>query len=172
MKNKSNSKTVGSESQLTRINPTQKQVEAFKRKVDINPNGCWPYKGFVDKSGIGTARSKVGLETRNVRAHRLAMVIFGGINPLAKIVMRCPKCPSCVNPDHLTLGSMKDRYSNLEKKKIGRDSPSAKMTMEKAEEVRRIWSAGDKTQVQIAQQFQVSPSLVSMILAGKRWKES
>ena len=50
-----------------------------------------------------------------------------------------------------------------------RKSPATKLTMEKAEEIRRLISIGVKNKT-IAEQFGVVSSLISNIKAGKAWR--
>ena len=63
-------------------------------------NGCWIWARSVDRDGYG--RFKIA--GRTMRAHRVSYEAFVG-SAAGRLV--CHKCdvPSCVNPDHLVLGT-------------------------------------------------------------------
>lgn len=66
--------------------------------------GCWLWLGKVDRSGYGEV--SVGSHLR--RAHRVSYEAFAGPIPAGKMVLhRCDQ-PSCVNPDHLYVGTAKE----------------------------------------------------------------
>lgn len=44
-----------------------------------------------------------------------------------------------------------------------------KLTLEKADEIRRRYAIGDKTQEEVGREFGVTGSLVCMVVNGKKW---
>ena len=92
--------------------------ERMMAKVIIDKKGCWIFNGFINISGYGRVRNN-GFK---YLTHRLAWENRFGSIPDGLLV--CHKCdvPSCVNPDHLFIGTYKDNNQDAIDK--GRVNPS------------------------------------------------
>lgn len=81
----------------------------------VRPNlesGCLEWIGSTDGHGYGTLSAR-GLSRMPIRAHRLAWFsCFGAIPATMNVLHRCDN-PSCVNPDHLFLGTQKDNGQDM-----------------------------------------------------------
>lgn len=66
--------------------------------------GCWEYQGGIDRCGYG----KLCVSNRRLGAHRVSYAIHKGDIPDGNVVMHLCNNPSCVNPEHLVLGTQKE----------------------------------------------------------------
>lgn len=91
----------------------------FWEKVDKSKgeNSCWEWTRYKDKDGYGQLRFK----GRMYLAHRFSYMTYVGAIPEGMLI--CHKCdnPSCVNPDHLFIGTHLDNKRDCIKK--GRLNP-------------------------------------------------
>ena len=88
-------------------------VQRFAKKyIPVTESGCWIWIGASNPSGYG--QLKVGHQLK--RAHRVSWEFFRGAIPDGMMV--CHRCdvPSCVNPDHLFLGTARDNFRDCVEK--------------------------------------------------------
>lgn len=140
-------------------------------RYSISATGCWEYTGTRDRDGYG-----VFTHTRNkqVRAHRAAFEFHVG--QITDGQMVCHSCdnPSCINPDHLFLGSAfentKDMIGKGRKTSLcGERHPLAKLTESDVCEIRELRSDGHSLKA-IAFKFGITFQTVSEIHHHKTWK--
>lgn len=79
-------------------------------------DACWPWVGARDRDGYG----KAWHQGKSYRAHRLAYLLANGSIPAEMVVMHSCDNPPCVNPSHLSVGSVSD--NNKDKAAKGRSA--------------------------------------------------
>lgn len=143
----------------------------------VSPGGCWVYQGYTDSHGYGRFKIYVNgfkPKKRNYKAHRVAYAYYNGVDP--KELFVCHHCdnPSCVNPDHLFLGTAKDNTQDMISKGRkpsypGEYAPRALLTEDLVRDI--VWNieAGKSNKV-IAEELPVTHSQVSLIRLGKSWR--
>ncbi|HFD86883.1 MAG TPA: hypothetical protein ENJ35_04310 [Gammaproteobacteria bacterium] len=109
---------------------------------------------------------------KNVRAHRAAYMLFVGRIPEGKHVLHRCDNPSCVNPNHLFLGSHLDNMKDKTKKGRavslkGIKNPRAKLS---EADVREIRARKGTSQVDMAKEFGVSQAKICSVINFTSWK--
>lgn len=142
----------------------------FFRKVKKTPT-CWWWIGYRQPSGHGQ------MGTRNDKTeavHRISYRIHRGEIPKGMDVLHnCPggDNPSCVNPEHLWLGTQSDNDADKVRKNRqarGEDFPHSKLNKRKVEIIRNLYEKGIH-QNAIAKRFNVDPSVISRICRKYAW---
>src|SRR3990167_1677914 len=95
-------------------------IEKLKALSVVGMNGCHVFTGSTDKNGYG----RITFRYKKHRAHRISYKLYVGQIPDGMLV--CHKCdnPTCVNPEHLFLGTSLD--NNMDKILKGRDHNKSK----------------------------------------------
>lgn len=133
------------------------------------PNsGCWLWDASTTRGGYG----QYWRGRERWRAHRLSFWIYVGDIPPGKLV--CHRCdvPSCVNPDHLWIGSDRDNVLDTIRKgrRVVRVSGGEKHNWSKltARDVVAI-RADPRTTGEIARAFGVSLGNIRAIKSREIW---
>ena len=82
-----------------------------------NIDGCWVWCGGINKQGQGVVRH----QGKNWVTSRLAWTLIHGEIPKGMYICHTCDNPSCINPDHLWLGTPKDNTQDMIRK--GRRRP-------------------------------------------------
>lgn len=100
--------------------PAKRSLEdRLMEKVIPEPNsGCHLWLGAV-RSGYGVIGSGVGKKV--ALAHRVSWGLANGPIPAGLCVLHRCDVPSCVNPDHLFLGTIKDNSLDMVAKRRDRN---------------------------------------------------
>jgi hypothetical protein len=129
-----------------------------------NETGCRLW--VRGKNGTGYGNLIFG--GKSLLAHRAAYELAYG--PLADGMKVCHRCdtPACVNPDHLFAGS--HQANSDDKLSKGREARGVSHGMHRLTEVEiRKIRVDSRTQEEIAADYGINRSNVSMIKARKRW---
>lgn len=126
-------------------------------------DGCWEWQATKNARGYGMIRESRG--RLMLCAHRVAFELYVGSIPEGGIVRHKCDNPSCVNPDHLEMGSQSDNMNDWWQRGV---NARRKITKEQAAEIRQRYSVGNVYQVDLAEEFGISQSMVSAIVRGVR----
>jgi hypothetical protein len=146
----------------------EKAAERFWRKVDRS-GSCWLWTAAC--SGAGYGYFYVG--SRLVGAHRYSYELRNGPIPPGMVVMHSCDVPACVNPDHLSLGTARANSADAARKarqSRGSRHYNAKLTEGQVLDLRARYARGGVTQAELAADYGVNASLVSLIVARKCWR--
>lgn len=124
----------------------------------ITESGCWVWNKAVNACGYGIL--KRGL------AHRVSYTVFKGVIPNGMCVLHSCDVPSCVNPNHLFIGTHTDNMRDRSNKGRGN---LEKLSKSQVDEIRGLYANG-LTQYEIADKFDITQSNVSCIVNMKTWK--
>ncbi len=150
----------------------------FEQKIMPEPmSGCWLWDAYIYPAGYGQFR--ISPTSRSIGAHRAAWILYKG--PIPEGMMVCHKCdvPSCVNPDHLFLGTASDNMADAARKGRMNWKPGekcalpvrgahhmAKLTEADVIEIRRSADMG----VVLADRYGVTPTHITRIRQRKTWR--
>lgn len=111
-----------------RIEKCGTQLERFLSRFKVASSGCWVWQSHTDKDGYGILPATGAA----IRAHRFSYVIHKGLIPDGMLVCHTCDNPSCVNPEHLFLGTAKDNIQDMISKErdrmVGERNNKAKLS--------------------------------------------
>ena len=148
----------------------------WKRVNKGAADDCWVWTGAQGALGYGY----IGVGGRgNTRiVSRVSWVLhFGQIPPGLLICHKCDN-PSCVNPQHLFLGTLDDNAKDMMAKgrgnlsgqhMAGEKNGNAKLTQRAAEEIRAARARGEKYE-DIAARYGVNQSTIGYVVRGVSYK--
>lgn len=129
----------------------------FELAYKIDPlTGCWNWLKSLNRDGYGQQFHNGALRA----AHRVSYELHKAPIPNGKFLDHLCRNPRCVNPDHL------EPVTNAENIRRGR---TAKLSLDKAEEIRRLYRAGGINQTQLGKQFGVRQNVISKVISRQLW---
>lgn len=146
----------------------------YEKVIPVPESGCWLWTAAADDKGYG--RFQLGSGRRGtVLSHRFAYELRNGPIPAGLNALHKCDTPSCVNPDHIFLGTLQDNVRDMDRKgrrnnpmpKTQRGSAhyAARFTDQQVREIRR-----DARRVcVIAREYGVGHGSISTIKSGKSW---
>jgi hypothetical protein len=150
-------------------------IRKFHNLYDRGP-GCWLWFGGTDRDGYGV----IMFGRKTLTAHRVSYALVHGQIPPGMLVMHSCDVPRCVNPAHLSLGTIKDNNRDMTRKgRLKRPAPEflprgsrsaqAKLTALQVLKIRSRVMAGE-SQSKLAAEFGVSQATVNKIILRETWK--
>jgi hypothetical protein len=154
---------------------TSKDVNRFWSRVAITADNkkCWEWTGCKDRDKYGVISLKQGKVWRNSFCHRVSWELSKGEIPDGLLVLHTCDNPSCVNPNHLFVGTNKDNIDDRSKKgrqAKGEKNGNRKLTQAEVEYIRNCYAQGGVLQRELAAQFGVHQTQISMVILKKVWK--
>lgn len=151
----------------SRLGNCPKDIILNSISIDNNSK-CWIWKRSKTESGYGI----VCINGIKMRAHRLSYEVFN--NVIIGSLFACHRCdnPSCVNPEHIFLGTAKDNFLDMRKK--GRFNPkptigeSHKLSKLKKDDIPIIRDR-NLSYKYLMERFGISRSLIGNIRKGITW---
>jgi hypothetical protein len=145
-------------------------MKRFWSKVNVaGPDECWEWQAGRFSTGYG----QFYFDGQSRGAHRVAYLLeVGEIENGMSVCHSCDN-PLCVNPLHLWLGTPKENSQDMASKNRQRNQGYERATNVKLtwQAVRQIRSSS-KRQKDLAVEFGVSQSSISLIQRNEVWKES
>jgi hypothetical protein len=146
-------------------------LDLLASRSRLDASGCRLWTGRTS-GGYG----RLTVAGKPIRAHRLAFELARG--PIAADLCVCHHCdtPTCINTDHMFLGTHADNMADMRKKGRGRAGGSTKnagtangSAKLNDEAVRRIRSDMRPLRV-LAAEYGVAVGVLSNVRTGKTWR--
>ena len=149
------------------------ELDRFWEKVNKKDSiSCWEWNAGKYRGGYGHFRRLIDDKWKMYKAHRFSYELHKGEIPKGFLVCHSCDNPSCVNPDHLFLGSPKDNMEDMIKKgrkRFGVPKGSRCLNQELAEAIRADYGAG-MTYSELRKKYQTSKSQISRVVLRQIWK--
>ena len=162
---------------LFSLNLSDEQKESFLSKVAVTKNkkDCWEWTGAKKKKGYGNVR----INKKYYLAHRVAFWIANGDFQDKFLVCHICDNPSCCNPNHLMLGTVKSNSADMFRKNRqqsfknmarGEKNHNSKLRVSDILKIRNLYRSGIVNQYQLADMFNVSQPCIGQIIRRNSWR--
>ncbi|WP_341918621.1 HNH endonuclease [Polaromonas sp. YR568] len=155
------------------MNGSAKLTDSYldEKVVRLPFSGCWIWMGYTNAGGYGSMSAPGG----NQLVHRAMYEKHAHKNASGLYVCHACDVPSCVNPDHLFIGTPTDNARDRASKgrsapKYGEFSGRAKLNERAVREIREMRKLGAFPK-DMAPIYGVSISTISNVATGKTWRE-
>jgi len=154
--------------------PKERLLRMIQIKHDTN---CWEWKGAKKRKEGDYGSLIIGSRTdktrKTISAHRYSYIVFNGDVPDGLWVLHKCDNPSCINPEHLFLGTRQDNIDDRENKNrnnhaVGERCPRAKLKEYQVLEIRSMLSNG-KSIRGLARKYGVHHHTIMDIRDNKTW---
>lgn len=149
--------------------PRGQALPTLVRLASIETDECveWPY------ADAGNGYGQLCINGKNHKAHRLACTLVHGPPPAPRLVA-AHSCDnrSCVNPRHIRWATEQENHDDAvarDRQAKGTGIPQHRLSPEQVVAIRAAYARGGVRQSDLALQYGVSQSLVSLIVRGRSW---
>lgn len=134
------------------------------------PTECWEWVGAKMTQGYGQLR----INGKHRLAHRVVFELDGRSLSSEECVLHKCDNRSCVNPDHLRIGTRRDNARDAYSKgrnrgALGQSNHNSKLNADRVKYIRAAVMAGESHQA-MADRFGVSRPTISYLIQCKTWK--
>lgn len=150
---------------------SQKDIDRFNKYCEVNvTSGCIEWNGTI-RTGYG----RFYLNGKWWTAHRASWTIHNGPIPAGLLVLHKCDNKSCVNPEHLFVGTQRDNVLDMFKKRRhkilkGSLNPNAKLDESKVIQIRSLYENGGISYAKLGRKFKVSPKLIELVVKKIAWR--
>lgn len=148
--------------------------ERFEKKyIPVPESGCWLWTEGISKDGYG----KFSIKYKDMRAHRFAWELYRWPIPKDMCVLHKCDVKTCVNPDHLFIGTYGDNnrdraIKGRSRNQNGELNNCAKLSSDEVDSIRILYATTLYTHKSIAKMYNVTRENVRDIINGKIWKHT
>lgn len=140
----------------------------IQKTIKIDEKKCWLWIGAKHRQGYAI----ISYKRKPSLGHRVSWMVYKGEIPESMKICHICDVTSCVNPEHLFLGSQKENVKDaVEKGKFyGRNlgKRRTKLNWDQVQSIRNLHSKGiDRKELQ--QRFRVGQTCIAKILTGRSW---
>lgn len=135
------------------------------------PDECWEWQGSINPRGYGRFRYQ---GKASYGAHRASYILHKGPIPDGLMVRHACDNPSCVNPNHLDVGTVLDNARDAverDRYATGERNVRAKLTKREVLEILYRLSRGESRRA-MREQYGVSKAQIQRIAAGRSWQKA
>ncbi len=147
--------------------PVEPRFLEYVNKTDT----CWIWTGSL--GGDNRNYGSFNVNGRTKRAHRVSYELYKEKIPKGLLVLHSCDNPSCVNPEHLFLGTQKDNMQDMSNKGRslrGDKSIMSKLTNEQVLEIRSKYIPKKYSTRTLAKEYGVSPYVIYCIVKNITYK--
>lgn len=149
------------------------ELDRFWEKINKKDSeSCWEWTAGKYRGGYGHFRKLVDGKWKMYKSHRFSYELHKG--KIDKGLLVCHSCdnPSCVNPNHLFLGTAKQNMADYIKKgrnRFGKVEGYRHLSKEIADAIRADYEAG-MSYKQLMAKYETSKSQISRVILRQIWK--
>lgn len=152
---------------------SENTIRRFWKQIAIaGPDDCWLWHGRQTK-GYGSIHFTRGAwDYTHAYAHRVAYFLANGTFNESLLVCHSCDTPLCCNARHLFLGTHSENMEDAvfkERTATGSRHGRSKLTEDQVKEIRRLANGGILNK-ELADNFQISPHMISRIVKRHNWK--
>lgn len=140
--------------------------DRFMEKIFRSESGCWEWRASRNKRGYG----RILIAKRVHLAHRVSFELFRA--PIPEGMSVCHRCdnPSCVNPEHLFVGTHKENMADCRRKgraraPLGSENHVSKLSPDLVRYIR----SSSKSNCELSREIGVSDVAIRSARIGKSW---